>query len=54
MPIFWQDNYFSLLPGEKRIIEMQVDASLVYEEKLLFKLDGWNLKAAQEQELTVQ
>jgi exo-1,4-beta-D-glucosaminidase len=53
LPIFWQDNYFSLLPGEKRAIEMQVDDSLVTEEKYLFKLDGWNLKTTQEQELTV-
>ena len=53
LPIFWQDNYFTLLPGEKRTIEMQVDALLVTEAKLLFKLDGWNLNTAQEQELTV-
>ncbi|MBN1926296.1 MAG: hypothetical protein JW798_10700, partial [Prolixibacteraceae bacterium] len=53
LPIFWQDNYFSLLPDEKRTIEMQVDASLVTEEKLLFKFDGWNLRASQEQELRV-
>jgi exo-1,4-beta-D-glucosaminidase len=53
LPIFWQDNYFSLLPGEKRSIEMQVDASLVTEGKLIFKLDGWNLKEANEQELQV-
>ena len=53
LPIFWQDNYFALLPGEKRAIEMQLDASLITEEKLLFKLDGWNLKATQEQELVV-
>ena len=53
LPVFWQDNYFSLLPGEKRTIEMQVDASLVTEGKLLFKLDGWNLKTVQEQELTM-
>jgi exo-1,4-beta-D-glucosaminidase len=53
LPIFWQDNYFSLLPGEKRSIEMHLDASLVTEEKLLFKLDGWNLMATQEQELSV-
>jgi mannosylglycoprotein endo-beta-mannosidase len=53
VPIFWQDNYFSLLPGEKRTIEMQVDASLVTEGKLLFKLDGWNLRTKQEQELSV-
>jgi len=42
-----------LLPGEKRTLEMQVDDSLVTEEKLLFKLDGWNLSATQEQELSV-
>jgi exo-1,4-beta-D-glucosaminidase len=53
LPIFWQDNYFALLPGEKRTIEMQVDATLVTEGKLLFKLDGWNLDAPQEQELQV-
>jgi exo-1,4-beta-D-glucosaminidase len=53
LPIFWQDNYFSLLPGEKRTIEVQLDASLVTEGKLLFKLDGWNLRKAQEQELSV-
>jgi hypothetical protein len=53
LPIFWQDNYFSLLPGEKRTIEMQVDASLVTEEKLLFRLDGWNLLQPQEQKLLV-
>jgi hypothetical protein len=39
--------------SEKRTIEMQVDASMVTEGKLLFKLEGWNLKAAQEQELSV-
>jgi exo-1,4-beta-D-glucosaminidase len=53
LPIFWQDNYFSLLPGEKRTIEMQVDVSLVTENKLLFKLDGWNLRTVQEQEIQV-
>jgi len=53
LPVFWQDNYFSLLPGEKRTIEMQVDASLVNEGKLLFKLDGWNLKDTNEQVVTV-
>ena len=53
VPIFWQDNYFSMLPGEKRTIEIQLDASLVTEGKLLFKLDGWNLQAAHEQELVV-
>lgn len=53
LPIFWQDNYFTLLPGEKRTIEMQVDASLIKDAKVLFRLDGWNLKTAVELELKV-
>ena len=53
LPIFWQDNYFALLPGEKRRIEIQVDSSLVTEKKVLFKLDGWNLRVSHEQELIV-
>jgi hypothetical protein len=53
LPIFWQDNYFALMPGEKRTIEMYVDASLVKEMSVLFRLDGLNLKTVQEQELEV-
>jgi ribosomal protein L6P/L9E len=41
----------ALLPGEKHTVEVQLDASLVTEGKLLFKLDGWNLQTTQEQEL---
>ena len=53
LPIFWQDNYFALMPGEKRTIEMLVDAALVTEKNVLFRLDGWNMRTAHEQELTV-
>jgi exo-1,4-beta-D-glucosaminidase len=53
LPVFWQDNYFALMPGEKRTIEMQVDASLVTEGEILFKLEGWNLKTPQEKVLEV-
>jgi exo-1,4-beta-D-glucosaminidase len=53
LPIFWQDNYFTLLPNEKRVFELEVDAALITENKVLFRLDGWNLRTAQEVELTV-
>lgn len=53
LPIFWQDNYFALLPGEKRTVVMQVDASIITEKKVLFKLEGWNLKSVLLQELKV-
>jgi hypothetical protein len=41
------------MPGEKRTLEMQVDTLLVSEKKVLFKLEGWNLKSVLEQELEV-
>ena len=53
VPIFWQDNYFPLLPGEKRTIEMQVDASLITEREVVFKLDGWNQGVVEERILSV-
>jgi exo-1,4-beta-D-glucosaminidase len=53
LPVFWEDNYFALMPGEKRAVEAQVDASRVDEDRLLFRLDGWNLTGSQERELRV-
>lgn len=53
LPILWQDNYYALMQGEKRTVEMKVDASLIAEGKILFKVDGWNLKTPQEQEVII-
>jgi exo-1,4-beta-D-glucosaminidase len=44
LPIFWEDNYFSLLPGEKRKIR-----GYFYKEELegktpLLKISGWNIE----------
>jgi exo-1,4-beta-D-glucosaminidase len=50
LPVYWDDNYFSLLPGEKRTVAMRVDAAQVGDQHLLFKLDGWNLKVPREEE----
>jgi exo-1,4-beta-D-glucosaminidase len=43
LPIFWEDNYFSLLPGEKRVIE-----GYFYQKDLdnltpILKVSGWNV-----------
>jgi exo-1,4-beta-D-glucosaminidase len=43
LPIFWSDNYISLLPNEKRIIHAQFKDSLKIKNTEL-KLKGWNLK----------
>jgi exo-1,4-beta-D-glucosaminidase len=45
-PIFWSDNYFSLLPGEKRtVIATYAPASLDGQEPVL-EVDGYNVAAA--------
>jgi hypothetical protein len=45
LPILWEDNYFSLLPGEKR------EVTATYQTKDLggatpsVQVDGWNVTA---------
>jgi len=42
VPIFWDDNYFSLLPGEKREVGARFDA--IHEVgPAVLTLDGWNV-----------
>jgi exo-1,4-beta-D-glucosaminidase len=42
-PVFWDDNYFELMPGEQR------EVAVVYPRKLLggaasrIMVDGWNV-----------
>ena len=45
LPVFCEDNYFSLLPKEKRKIKIEFNAANLDGEKPVFKLDGWNSKA---------
>jgi exo-1,4-beta-D-glucosaminidase len=45
-PIFWQDNYFSLLPGESRTVSAKFDASLLNGKEAVVELDGWNVVPA--------
>jgi hypothetical protein len=41
LPVYWEDNYFSLLPGESRRLYAKFDEK-GGEEPLLI-LDGWNI-----------
>lgn len=43
LPIFWGDNYFSLLPGEKRTIKGHFDRKYLNGEEPALKVSGWNL-----------
>jgi len=44
-PILWEDNYFSLLPGESRTVTAKYDPSLLGGKQAVVALDGWNVTA---------
>ncbi len=43
LPSFWDDNYFSLLPGEKRIIKCRFSTADLNGRKPFLKVSGWNI-----------
>ena len=43
LPVFWDDNYFSLIPGEKRSLKVEFNAEYLGGEKPVLALDGWNI-----------
>jgi exo-1,4-beta-D-glucosaminidase len=42
-PIFWEDNYFSLLPGEHRTVTAKFDSAALDGKEAVLVLDGWNV-----------
>jgi exo-1,4-beta-D-glucosaminidase len=45
LPIYWQDNYFPLLPGEKRRLKVDFNIEDLGTEEPLLVIDGWNIKS---------
>jgi exo-1,4-beta-D-glucosaminidase len=45
-PIFWEDNYFSLLPGEKRTVTVKFAPGSQEGKEAVVELDGWNVAPA--------
>ncbi len=45
-PIFWSDNYFSLLPGEKKSITARFDSASLQGATPELVVEGWNVEAA--------
>jgi exo-1,4-beta-D-glucosaminidase len=43
LPVIWQDNYFSLLPGEKREVSATYRASDLGAAKPAVEVSGWNV-----------
>jgi len=46
VPIFWDDNYFPLLPGEKRQLSARFESAKDNGGNLMLAVDGWNVVAA--------
>jgi exo-1,4-beta-D-glucosaminidase len=45
VPIFWTDNYFSLLPGEKKSVTVRFDSSSLAGSTPELVVDGWNVES---------
>ena len=43
LPILWEDNYFSLLPGEKREVSATFQEGDLQGAKPVVEVDGWNV-----------
>ena len=45
-PIFWSDNYFSLLPGEKKTVTVRFDSAPLRGAAPELVVEGWNVEPA--------
>jgi exo-1,4-beta-D-glucosaminidase len=43
VPIFWEDNYISLLPNEAKTISARFSTADLQNESPVFKVNGWNI-----------
>jgi exo-1,4-beta-D-glucosaminidase len=44
-PVFWDDNYVSLLPGEERALTVRYDAPSLQSREPVVEVGGWNVEA---------
>jgi len=49
LPVLWQDNYFSLLPGESRRVAATYRSSDLGRQAAIVEVEGWNVKTKQVQ-----
>jgi exo-1,4-beta-D-glucosaminidase len=47
VPVFWEDNYFSLLPGEERIISVTYDTAELHGAHPVIEIGGFNIAAGE-------
>jgi exo-1,4-beta-D-glucosaminidase len=46
VPIFWEDNYFSLLPGEEKTVTATFDAADLHGKEPFLEVTGYNVNPA--------
>lgn len=42
-PVFWEDNYFSLLPGEEKVVSAAYDTAALHGQQPVLEMDGYNV-----------
>jgi len=50
VPVFWDDNYFSLFPGEERIISVSYDTSELRGGRPVIEVGGFNVSVTEARE----
>jgi exo-1,4-beta-D-glucosaminidase len=43
VPVFWDDNYFSLLPGEEKTVEARYANSSAGGKPAVLEIEGYNV-----------
>jgi hypothetical protein len=43
LPVFYDDNYFSLLPGESRVVSLEFTSEDRAKDPLAVGIEGWNI-----------
>lgn len=49
LPVFWEDNYFSLLPKEKRSVKVEFNSENLDGAIPILAIAGWNIKKAEKE-----
>jgi exo-1,4-beta-D-glucosaminidase len=47
-PVYWEDNYFELMPGEKREVTATYPRKLLGGARSYIQVDGWNVSSGSE------
>jgi exo-1,4-beta-D-glucosaminidase len=47
VPVFWEDNYFPLLPGEERMVSVNYDTAELHGQHPIIQVGGFNVVAGE-------